>query len=105
MEASAIHSTDEHKTEGAFGVDDHHYFLDLDMAVLGSPPEQYGQYTAELHSEYSFLDVTSYKNLRKKVLQSFLLIPNIFATKEFREKFEKQARQNIQDELQSLLKL
>lgn len=74
------------------------------MAVLGSPQERYAQYINNIHNEYSFLDSKSYKCLRTKVLQSFLLIPNIFATKEFREKFEEQARKNIQEELNNLTK-
>ncbi|KAK6642719.1 hypothetical protein RUM43_004221 [Polyplax serrata] len=102
LEASAVHCTDEHKTEGAYGDSDLHYYLDLDMRILGSSENKYAQYIKNIHCEYSFLDETQYKKLRKKVLQSFLLIPNIFATKYFRDKYEAQARKNIQQELETL---
>jgi len=40
-----------------------------------------------------------------QVLQSLLMIPNVYATKEFQEKFEKQARANIAAEIESLKKV
>ncbi|XP_069681568.1 uncharacterized protein [Periplaneta americana] len=104
LHAAATHSTDAHKTEELFGSDDLHFFLDIDMAVLGSDPEQYAEYTAKVQQEYAFLPESMYRSLRLKVLQSFLQIPNIFATKEFREKFESKARANIQKEVESLKK-
>lgn len=102
MEAAATHSTDEHKTDGAFGSEDKHYFLDMDIADLGSSPEHYAECTQRIQKEYDFLPESMYKSLRLKVLESFLQIPNIYATREFREKYENQARKNIQDEVKSL---
>ncbi|EEB14584.1 conserved hypothetical protein [Pediculus humanus corporis] len=102
LEGSSSHSTEEHKMAGAYGDTDLHYFLDLDMITLGSSNNRYVQYTKDIQSEYSTLDSETYKILRKKVLQSFLLIPNIFATKRFRDKYEAQARKNIQDEIKGL---
>ncbi|KAH0540330.1 uncharacterized protein LOC123259363 [Cotesia glomerata] len=102
LKAIAIHSTEEHKIGGAFGSDDAHYLLDLDMAILGSSPGVYLEYREKIRGEYSFLSEPMYTALRLKVLQNFLQIPNIFATKEFRLKFEEQARQNIQTEVELL---
>lgn len=102
LKVAATHSTDAHKVGGAFGGEDAHYFLDLDMAVLGSPPESYAEYREKIRGEYSFLSEPMYTALRLKVLQNFVQIPNIFATKEFRDKFEEQARQNIQAEVELL---
>lgn len=36
IQASETHMTDAHMNEGALGSDDVHYFLDIDMAILGS---------------------------------------------------------------------
>lgn len=102
LKVAATHSTDAHKEGGAFGGEDAHYFLDLDMAVLGSPPEIYAEYRERVRGEYSFLSEPMYTALRLKVLQNFVQIPNIFATKEFRDRFEEQARRNIQAEVELL---
>ncbi|XP_015608136.1 uncharacterized protein LOC107273958 [Cephus cinctus] len=102
LKAAATHSTEAHKVGGAFGGEDAHYLLDLDMAVLGAEPERYAEYRERIRGEYSFLSEPMYTALRLKVLQNFVQIPNIFATKEFRDKFEEQARQNIQDEVELL---
>ncbi|XP_066585302.1 uncharacterized protein [Prorops nasuta] len=102
LKVVSTHSTEAHKVGGAFGGEDAHYFLDLDMAVLGSPPESYAEYREHIRGEYLFLSEPMYIALRLKVLQNFLQIPNIFATKEFRDKYEEQARQNIQAEVELL---
>lgn len=96
------HITEEHKTSNAFGNTDKHYFLDLDMAVLGTDEISYEIYTKQVRGEYDFLAENVYKALRLKVLQTFLQIPNIFSTKVFREKYEEQARRNILKEISLL---
>lgn len=63
----AINSTEEHKTEGCYGCEDKHYFLDIDMAILGTGPLDYEKYTIHVREEYVFLDNETYKELRIKV--------------------------------------
>lgn len=68
MKVAATHSTDAHKIGGAFGGEDAHYFLDLDMAVLGSSPENYAEYREKIRGEYCFLSEPMYTALRLKVI-------------------------------------
>ncbi|GFY54236.1 uncharacterized protein TNIN_126881 [Trichonephila inaurata madagascariensis] len=100
--ALKAHCTDEHKKEGLFGKDDLHYFLDFDMSVLGSDPAEYKKYTQQIKEEYYFMPKSKYNIVRSKILEHFLQIPNIYATQEFQEKYEKQARSNIQSEIEWL---
>ncbi|KAG8297082.1 hypothetical protein J6590_043515 [Homalodisca vitripennis] len=67
LEAADTSSTEEHKTDGAIGSEDRHYFLDLDMVVLGSEPEQYAAYAEKVKQEYHFLPQPVYNDLRVKV--------------------------------------
>lgn len=67
LKVSATNSTEEHKTEGCYGCEDKHYFLDIDMAILGMGPADYEKYTNHVREEYAFLDDETYKELRIKV--------------------------------------
>jgi len=69
LKVAATHSTEAHKVGGAFGGEDAHYFLDLDMAVLGSSPDIYTEYRERIRGEYPFLSEPMYTALRLKVSQ------------------------------------
>lgn len=99
---SKTHCTEEHKLEGLHGTDDLHYFLDFDVSILGSEPEEYERYTTQIREEYRYLPSPKYIFLRTRVLQLFSQIPNIYATKIYRDKYEKKARLNIENEIESL---
>uniref|UniRef100_A0A0N5B271 Inhibitor_I29 domain-containing protein n=1 Tax=Strongyloides papillosus TaxID=174720 RepID=A0A0N5B271_STREA len=94
--------TDANLNIGTYGNDDIHYLIDFDMMVHGESPEKYEIYKSKLRQEYSYLNEKEYKKERVKVLKLFLQIPNIYATKEFRDKYEEQARKNISEEIISL---
>lgn len=100
--ASKTHCTEEHKSEDIFGKDDIHYFLDFDISILASDPIEYKEYASQICEEYNFMSTMKYNFLRSKVLQQFLQVPNIYATKTFRDNYEQQARRNIENEIQWL---
>ncbi|XP_050097846.1 uncharacterized protein LOC126578887 [Anopheles aquasalis] len=78
--------------------EDVQFFQDLDLLVLGTPPEEYQQYTRLLREECT----SSYDKTRLKLLQTLCRIPCIYSTKEFSERFETVARRNIEQEVKDL---
>ncbi|VDM48895.1 unnamed protein product [Toxocara canis] len=101
---SGKNCTEAHMTEGMFGEDDLHFLLDFDMAFLGSESAKYDVHLANIRKEYAHLSDEDYADQRLKVLKLFMQIPNIFATKELRERFEAKARENIAHEITTLSK-
>ncbi|MDH6252951.1 putative metal-dependent HD superfamily phosphohydrolase [Chryseobacterium sp. H1D6B] len=81
---------------------DTNYLLDTDLAVLGYGSHIYSAYTQNIRKEYSIYPDFLYKLGRKKVLQHFLAAESIFKTDYFKEKYEKQARENIRMEINLL---
>ncbi|XP_060596879.1 uncharacterized protein LOC132750843 [Ruditapes philippinarum] len=100
--ATKQHSTEVHRMPGVYGQDDLHYFLDMDMAILGTSDSSYKTYADNIRKEYIHIPELLFKEGRAKVLQSFLTVPNIYATEIFRRKFEDKARANIEAEIETL---
>ncbi|XP_019645717.1 PREDICTED: uncharacterized protein LOC109486334 isoform X2 [Branchiostoma belcheri] len=97
------HVTEEHRHKDRYGTKDEHYFLDFDMSVLGWPEQDYDVYAEQIRQEYVHIPLDQYKERRAMFLKkSMSETANIFSTKEFREQFEKQARQNMNREIQHL---
>lgn len=81
---------------------DTNYFVDADLSILGQPWEIYSQYCKNVRKEYSIYPNLIYNPGRKKVLNRFLSMDRIFKTDFFYNKFEAQAKQNLQKELELL---
>jgi predicted metal-dependent HD superfamily phosphohydrolase len=75
-------------------------FTDADLSILGQAPEVYFDYAAAIRKEYSLYSDMLYNPGRKAVLQTFLERKTIFHSPYFQEKYERQARKNIAEELQ-----
>ena len=81
---------------------DTNYFLDADLAILGSPWPVYSAYYQSIRKEYARLPDIVYRPGRKKVIQRFLAMDRIFKTGFFYDKCETRARYNLQKELAAL---
>ena len=81
---------------------DGNFLMDFDLAILGQPEKEYQLYTSQIREEYKVFPNIIYTKGRKKVLQHFLDNEAIFKTAFFYDKFEKQAKSNLQQELNSL---
>lgn len=95
-----IHATKHHTAEGE--IRDVHYLLDFDLSALGGAPETYDAYAAGIRKEYNMYPDALYNPGRKAVLNHFLEMDFIYKTPFFRERFEAQARVNLQREHDSL---
>lgn len=70
--------------------------LDIDLAILGSDPEQYQAYTTAIRQEYRRYPDLLYYPARRKAMRKFLARPSIYHTAFFRSKYEVKARKNIE---------
>jgi len=70
-------------------------FLDMDLAILGSAPEEFAAYERDVRQEYAFLPDAAWISGRRRVLSDFLSRPAIYLTASFRDRYESQARQNL----------
>lgn len=81
---------------------DTNYFTDADLSILGKEPKLYETYCSNIRKEYSIYPNFLYKKGRKKVVIHLLSMYKIFKTKEFYEKYEEQAKFNLNNELKTL---
>jgi predicted metal-dependent HD superfamily phosphohydrolase len=78
---------------------DTNLFTDADLSILGSDPETYFAYATGVRKEYMVYSDLVYHPGRRKVLEHFLDMPQIYKTVHYRNRFEEQARRNLEREL------
>lgn len=83
---------------------DLHYFLDFDLAILGTERDIYKSYAEKIRKEYKWVPTFLYNKNRKKVLQQFLERECIYYTEIFRNQYELIARENLVFEIEVILK-
>lgn len=88
-----------HQSDVLASIHDQTLFLDIDLTILGQNNAIYKGYESAIRSEYQHVPVFWYKLARKRLLKRFLRQPSIYHSDYFKERFESQARVNIQSVL------
>ncbi|CAG7857839.1 hypothetical protein MCAMS1_02811 [biofilm metagenome] len=78
--------------------------IDIDLAILGANPERYDEYEQQIRLEYAFVPESIFNAKRSEILQQFLAQPTIYNTPLFIERYEQQARTNINQAVAQLCK-
>jgi predicted metal-dependent HD superfamily phosphohydrolase len=76
--------------------------VDIDLSILGAPPETFDAYQEAIREEYSWVPGFLYRRKRKKILRSFLTRDRIFTTDFFFGRYEERARQNLEGAVKTL---
>lgn len=76
-------------------------FLDCDMAILGATPEIFAAYDRAIAEEYSAVPRWLYRIKRRQFFKRLLASDRIFLSDFFRDRFEAQARGNLQTALKA----
>jgi len=69
--------------------------VDVDLAVLGFPAEEFDAYARGVRDEYRWVDEPEWRLARRRVLAGFLARDPLYRTPELRVRFETRARDNL----------
>ena len=81
---------------------DAHVLVDADLSILGAPPARFREYEAQVRSEYAWVPDEMFRTTRAQILKELLDRSHLYSTAYFQERYEAQARSNLQHSLQYL---
>ena len=76
--------------------------VDVDLSVLGQPPDRFREYELQIREEFRWVPAFVFKRKRAEVLQRFLARPRIYNTEVIYQRLEAQARANIRASIEKL---
>ncbi len=74
---------------------DQRLMVDIDLAILGASTERFDAYDQAIREEYAWVPESTYREKRRQVLIGFLNRTNLYHLSPLRDRFEKQARENL----------
>jgi predicted metal-dependent HD superfamily phosphohydrolase len=75
---------------------DERVLLDIDLAILGAPPERFARYDRDIRHEYEHVPYWPYALGRRKVLKGFLAREKLYLTPAIAVALGTRARANLQ---------
>jgi predicted metal-dependent HD superfamily phosphohydrolase len=78
---------------------------DIDLSILGRTPEAFDEFERRIRQEYAWVPEAVYRGARAEILAGFLRRRSIFQTDDFRDRYEVQARANLERITKSLAEL
>ena len=75
---------------------------DVDLSILGKPPEQFWQYERQIREEYAWVEKSVFAAKRAEILRRFLARERIYQTDIFFHRMEAQAQANLRASVQRL---
>lgn len=76
-------------------LNDRAYFLDMDLAILGAPHEDFDAYDRAIRLEYAHVAEDAFRKGRRAILERILARPRLYFTEYFADRLEAQARDNL----------
>ena len=76
--------------------------VDIDLSILGQPEKRFWEYEDQIRAEYSWVDSAVFSEKRAEILETFLKRDRIYSTDSFFDRYEPQARQNLQASIDRL---
>jgi len=76
--------------------------VDIDLSILGQPPDIYDLYERNIREEYSWVPATAFVAGRSGILRSFLNRPRLYSTERFEAMYGPQAKDNLRRALSAL---
>lgn len=81
---------------------DEQLIVDIDLAILGAPPDVHDQFERNVRKEYRLVPGFIYRKKRKELLRSFLSSGSIYNLELFNERYEDQSKQNLHRAISTL---
>ena len=75
---------------------------DIDLVILGRPVPEFDLYEVQIRQEYSWVPERAFCEGRAKILAGFLQHDSIYRTDHFCDRYERQARLNLERSLANL---
>jgi predicted metal-dependent HD superfamily phosphohydrolase len=76
--------------------------IEADVSVIGTDHDTYAKYAENCRREYSMFSDEEYNPVRKQALSHFLNTGSLFVSPKFKERFEANAKRNLQWEIDQL---